>query len=85
MALGDGSVEDGDAEAHGDVDDRESATYVVRLASSVVISVVAGVATFLAGVGGATPIPPRYVAPLALFVTLGLFVAFYVDLTAGRA
>jgi len=64
--------------------DTEEFVRVVRLAASVVISVVAGVATFLAGVGGATPIPPRYVVPVALFVTVGLFVAFYVDLAAGR-
>jgi len=84
MALGDGSV-DGDVDARTDGYDRERAAYVVRLASSVVISVVAGVATFLAGVGGATRLSPAYAAPLALFVTGGLFVAFYVDLTDGRA
>lgn len=85
MALGDGSVEDGDADPRSDAYDWRGAAYLVRLVSSVVISVVAGVATFLAGVGGATPLPPRYVAPIALFVTVGLFTAFYVDLSAGRA
>lgn len=57
---------------------------VVRLAASAVIAVVAGIATFLAGVGGATPLPSAYVLPVAGFVTVGLFVAFYVDLTAGQ-
>jgi len=67
------------ADDHG----TERIVRVVRLASSVVIAVVAGVATFLAGVGGATQFPPVYVAPVALFVTVGLFVAFYIDLTTG--
>lgn len=62
----------------------QDALRVLRLAASAVIAVVAGVATFLAGVGGATQFPPAYVAPVALFVTVGLFLAFYIDLAAGR-
>lgn len=54
---------------------------VIRTASSVVIAIVTGVATYLAGVGGATTFPPRYVLPVAVFVTLGLFVVFYLDLS----
>jgi cation transporter-like permease len=85
MALGDGSLEQGADATTDERLERDRAAFVLRFVSSIVISVVAGVATFLAGVGGATPIPPRYVAPVALFVTVGLLVAFYVDLTAGRA
>lgn len=79
------SWREGPDDARGaDESGTEEAVRAVRLAASVVIAVVTGVATFLAGVGGATQFPPAYVAPVALFVTVGLFVAFYVDLAAGR-
>ena len=78
-SWGESSTDARGADEHG----TEEIVRVVRLAASVVIAVVAGVATFLAGVGGATEFPPVYVAPVALFVTVGLFVAFYIDLSAG--
>ncbi len=79
-SWGEGSTDTRGVDEHGTAE----IVRVVRLAASAVIAVVAGVATFLAGVGGATRFPAAYVAPVALFVTVGLFVAFYIDLSAGR-
>ena len=80
-----GGVEDSTDAGHPAVGEGGAeVVYVVRLAASVVIAVVTGVATYLAGVGGETALPGRYVVPVAVFVSLGLFVAFYVDLAADR-
>lgn len=74
------AVDGGTSTAYDDAD--ADPMFVLRVASSVVIAFVGGVVTFLAGVGGATRFPPEYVFPVAAFVALGLFVAFYIDLTA---
>lgn len=84
VSRGGGVEETTDAEPRSEEYDGGEFLHVVRVAASVVIAVVTGVATYLAGVGGQTALPSRYVAPVALFVALGLFVAFYVDLAADR-